>query len=144
VDGPHGEAAHDPPAVRGRLLVVAGIGVTPALSVIRTAAERGDPSPLVLVYGSRRWADVTFRDELSALQRQLPQLRVVHVLSRPETGWLGERGRIGEAVLRRCVPTELAGWSALICGPATMVSESAIALQRLGIPAAAIQAEGFE
>jgi predicted ferric reductase len=144
VDGPHGEAAHDPPTVRGRLLVVAGIGVTPALSVIRTAAERGDRSPLVLVYGSRRWADVTFRDELSALQRQLPHLRVVHVLSRPERGWLGEQGRIGEAVLRRCVPTELAAWSALICGPATMVSESAIALQRLGMPPAAIQAEGFE
>jgi predicted ferric reductase len=60
VDGPHGEAIADAHARRGRLLLAAGIGITPAMSVIRTASERGDRRPLVLLYGSRRWADVTF------------------------------------------------------------------------------------
>jgi NAD(P)H-flavin reductase len=144
VDGPHGEGVHDTRGVRGRLLVAAGIGITPALSVIRTAAERGERRPLLLLYGSRRWADVTFREELEGLERRLPNLRVVHVLSRPEPGWRGEQGRLGAAILRRHVPRDVAGWSALVCGPPAMTAEAAATLQRLGVPPAAIQAEGFE
>ena len=143
VDGPHGEGIHPAGAVRGRLLVAAGIGITPALSVLRTAAERDERRPLVLIYGSRRWADVTFREELEALERRLPDLRVVHVLSQPERGWRGERGRVGEDVLRRYAPADAPGWSALVCGPPAMVADTAAALERLGMTRAAIQAEGF-
>ena len=144
VDGPHGEAVHDARGVRGRLLLAAGIGITPVLSVLRTAAEQCERRPLLLLYGSRRWGDVIFREELDALARRLPGLRVVHVLSRPEPGWRGERGRVGEALLRRYAPPDVAGWSALVCGPAAMVVGAATALERLGVPPAAIQAEGFE
>jgi predicted ferric reductase len=143
VDGPHGEAAHDTPSLHGRLLLVAGIGITPALSVIRTAAERGDRRPLLLLYGSRRGADVTFAEELDQLRRRLPNLRVVHVLSRPEPSWRGERGRVGEELLRRYAPPDVARWNALVCGPSAMVAETSLALQRLGVPPTAIQAEGF-
>jgi NAD(P)H-flavin reductase len=73
----------------------------------------------------------------------LPTLRVTHVLSRPEPGWRGESGRIGDHILRRHVPAELTGWSALICGPPEMVDAVFAALRDLGLPADAIQAEGF-
>ncbi len=141
VDGPHGEAAHA--GLGGRLLVATGIGITPALSVIRTAAADGDRRPLLLLYGNRRWADVTFAEELDRLDAALPNLRVVHVLSRPEPWWRGERGRIDEPLLRRHAPTRLPGWSALICGSPPMVADVSVALRRLGLPARAIQAEGF-
>jgi predicted ferric reductase len=144
VDGPHGEGAHAARSVRGRLLLAAGIGITPALSVIRTAAEHGERRPLLLLYGSRRWADVTFREELDQLERRLPNLQVVHVLSRPEPGWHGERGRVGDEVLRRYAPRDLPRWSALACGPPAMVAEATLSLQRLGMPPAAVQAESFE
>ena len=142
VDGPHGEGVHTP-AGGGLLLVAAGIGITPALSVLRAAAERNDPRPLVLLYGSRRWADITFREELELLEHLVRRLRVVHVLSRAEPGWPGECGRIGPAVLRRHAPPDLARWNALLCGPPAMVAESELTLQRLGMRRAAIQAEGF-
>src|SRR4051794_25503502 len=139
VDGPHGEGVDDAPGVRGRVLVAAGIGITPAISVLRTAGERGDRRPLLLLYGSRRWQDVTFLEELDELARSLPSLRVVHVLSRPEPSWPGERGRVNADLLRRYKPPDVAGWSALVCGPAAMVAESAWALQRMGLPRAAIR-----
>jgi predicted ferric reductase len=142
VDGPHGEAAEDSRAVRGRLLLAAGIGITPALSVIRTAAERGDRRPIVLLYGSRRRQDATFAEELAALCRRLPSLRIVHVLSRPDPSWRGERGHVGEPLLRRYAPTDLRGWAALVCGPAAMVADSTAALERLGVTT--IQAESFD
>jgi predicted ferric reductase len=143
VDGPHGEGIHDARAVRGRLLLAAGIGITPALSVLRTAAERGEQRPILLLYGSRHWDAVTFREELDALEREL-NLRVVHVLSRPEPGWQGEQGRVCEQLVRRYAPRDVAGWSALVCGPSAMVAEAASTLRHLGMPPAAIQAEGFE
>jgi predicted ferric reductase len=144
VDGPHGECAEDSHAVRGRLLVAAGIGITPALSVLRTQSERGDRLPTLLLYGSRRWVDITFREELEQLAAERPNLRVVHVLSRPDAGWRGERGRVGVDLLRRHAPADVARWSALICGPAAMVGEAATALRLLGVPKTSIQAEGFE
>jgi predicted ferric reductase len=144
VDGPHGEPFDRGHVRRGRLLLAAGIGITPAMSVLRTAVQRDDQRPIVLLYGSRRWTDVTFREELRAIERRLANLRVVHVLSRPEPGWLGERGRVDEATLRWHAPSDVADWSALICGPPAMVAETTRALIRLGMPAGAVQAEGFD
>ena len=68
----------------------------------------------------------------------------MHVLWRPEPGWRGERGRVDEALLRRYAPSDLAGWSALVCGAAAMVAGATAALERLGVASAAVQAEGFE
>lgn len=143
LDGPHGEGVAHGRSLAGRLLLAAGIGITPAISVLRTAAERGERQPMVLVYGNRRWEDVTFREELEELERILPNLRVVHVLSRPEPDWQGERGRVDEQLLRRHAPRDPAGWSALVCGPPGMVSAASATLRRMGLPASAIQAEGF-
>lgn len=139
VDGPHGEAVDE--AAAGRMLVAAGIGITPALSVIRTAAESGDRRPLILLYRSRTWEEVTFREDLAALAARLPNLRVVHVLSRPGRGWLGERGRIGAEHLRRHAPASAAGWRALVCGPPGLVATASATLRALGLP---VQVEGFE
>lgn len=143
LDGPHGEGVADGRSLRGQLLLAAGIGITPAISVLRTASERGEDRPLVLVYGNRQWDDVTFREELEELERLLPNLRVVHVLSRPDAHWPGERGRVDEQLLRRHLPQDLAGWRALICGPPGMVAAASAALGRIGMPQSAIQAEGF-
>jgi predicted ferric reductase len=144
VDGPHGEGFHDRRRARGRLLIAAGIGITPAISVLRTAAERADPRPSVLLYGSRSWDDVTFREELATLELRLPDLRVIHVLSRPHLGWQGERGRVGAELLARLAPHDVAAWNALVCGPPAMVTEVQLGLMRLGLPRAAVQAEGFD
>ncbi len=143
VDGPHGLGVSDGRFARGRLLLAAGVGITPVMSVLRTAAERGENRPIVLLYGNRHWDDVAFREELAGLERLLPSLRVVHVLSRPHAGWTGERGRISEELVRRHAPADLTGWNALISGPPGMVAGMSAALRRIGLPPAAIQAEGF-
>lgn len=144
VDGPHGEAVHDGDRRGGRILLSAGIGITPAISVLRTAAERGSTRRYLLLYGSRQWNDVTFREELAVLQTRLAGLRVVHALSRAEPGWPGERGHVGEQLPHRYAPKDVARWSALICGPPAMVAETTVALALLGMPMRAVQAEGFE
>src|SRR4029078_9405930 len=92
LDGPYGAFTIGHPADM-HVLIAGGIGITPMMSMIRTLADRGDPRPLVLLYGSRDWESVTFREELESLKGRLA-LTVVHVLSAPPPGWTGEQGRI--------------------------------------------------
>jgi predicted ferric reductase len=60
VDGPYGGfrvAARS----RGVVLVAYGIGITPSMSILRTAADRAETRPFVLFYANRSTKDITFR-----------------------------------------------------------------------------------
>src|SRR3954454_3489780 len=77
VDGPHGGFRFRARA-QGVLLLAYGIGITPSMSILRTAADRGDPRAFMLFYANRRLEDVTFAEELDELRERL-DLRIVHV-----------------------------------------------------------------
>src|SRR5215471_1801313 len=96
LDGPYGAFTIGAPADM-HVLIAGGIGVTPMMSMIRTLADRGDKRPVILLYGSKDWDSITFREELEALKERL-NLTVVHVLENPREGWTGERGFIDAEV----------------------------------------------
>ncbi|VEI70401.1 Phthalate dioxygenase reductase [Serratia fonticola] len=80
------------------MLIAGGVGITPMISMIRTLADRGDRQPLMLIYGSKDWESVTFREELAALEQRV-NLKVVHVLTQPQrTGLVS-----GALSLRNCL-----------------------------------------
>lgn len=141
VDGPHGsyEPAH-PDA--DFLLVAAGIGITPIMSLLRTAADRRDRRRFTLLYGSRQWGDITFRTELGQLEGRL-KLTVGHVLSQPPPQWRGESGRIRAEVLERALATMPGPLNAFLCGPPAMVDDCVAALAGLGLSESEIHAERF-
>jgi predicted ferric reductase len=141
VDGPHG-SWRPPLPDAGYVFLAAGIGITPVLSMLRTWADRGDRRPVQLIYANRTWARVPFREELGRL-RTLIDLEVVHVVSAPEKGWRGERGRINAELLRRVLPGDAAERNVFVCGPPLMVSSAQAALRELEIPAAHIHLERF-
>ena len=64
------------------VLIAGGVGITPMMSMIRTLADRGDKRPVILLYGSKDWESITFREELETLKARL-NLTVVHVLADP-------------------------------------------------------------
>jgi 3-phenylpropionate/trans-cinnamate dioxygenase ferredoxin reductase subunit len=142
VDGPHGSFT---PARPGApyLLIAGGIGITPAISTLRTFADRGDHREVVLLYLNRTWEDVTFREELAELERRLPGLRVVHVLSRPHEDWQGERGRIDADLLTRVLPLRARTWNVFICGSPGVTGSALAALDAWGIPRDHVHAEQF-
>jgi predicted ferric reductase len=141
VDGPYG-SFRPPRRAAGMALIANGIGITPMMSILRTAADTGDRRRYVLIYGSRDAEGITFREELAALERRLA-LTVVHVLSRPEPWWKGVRGRIDEAVLQWALPADLHGWEFFLCGSRLAVNSSLRALERLRVPPERIHAERF-
>jgi predicted ferric reductase len=141
VDGPHGGFRLRARA-RGVLLVAYGIGITPSMSILRTAADRRDTRAFVLFYANRDVGDITFGGELERLRERL-DLRIVHVLSRPPEGWSGERGRISAAVLKRHAPADLRRWDFFLCGAGAPVDAGVAALAVIGVPPERVHAERF-
>ena len=86
VDGPHGAFTSDlTNASAGFVLMAGGVGITPMLSMVRTAAHRGDPRPYRLVVVASAPEDLFFREELANLRRYI-DLEVTEVLRRPRPG----------------------------------------------------------
>ena len=145
LDAPYGVFSVDAwPDAPGFAFVIGGIGITPALSMLRSLAERGDRRPLWLFYGNSAWDEVVFREEIDALAGRL-DLKVVHILQDAPEGWQGETGYVDKAVLERHLPADLRTRMAyFLCGPTPMARAAEAALRELGVPAHHIQNEIFE
>jgi ferredoxin-NADP reductase len=124
------------------VLIAGGVGITPMMSMIRTLADRADKRPVILLYGSRDWESVTFREELDALPQRL-NLSVVHVLEKPPAGWTGEKGYINAAVLARHLPPPFANHEYYICGPDVMMDAIERALSELDVPVSKYHSERY-
>ena len=84
VRGPIGGYFVWEPALGGPLLLVAGgSGVVPLMAMLRErACGRAERTPAVLLYSSRTFDDVIYRDELDALAAGDAGLRVIQTLTR--------------------------------------------------------------
>jgi 3-phenylpropionate/trans-cinnamate dioxygenase ferredoxin reductase subunit len=142
LDGPHGSywPARD---ASGYVLIAGGIGITPSLSLLRTAADLGDTRPYLLVYANRSESDIVFAEELEGISVRL-NLKVVHVLSAPSADWDGERGRIGKELLDRHLPADLRGFEFFVCASPPAVEATVSALTLAGIAQEFIHMECFE
>lgn len=141
LDGPYGAFTIGHPADM-HVLFAGGVGITPMMSMLRTLADRGDKRPVVLIYGSRDWESITFREELEALRARL-DLRIVHVLSRPHKGWTGETGFINAEVLRRHLPPPFDLHEYFICGPSVMMDAVEKALAEMHVPMSKYHTERY-
>lgn len=111
------------------LLVAAGIGVTPFVSQLRDAAQRGQARNAVLVYVASEAAELAFREELEATGAEV----VVFTRDAPEVlpdNWRWAQGvRLDAEGLQQVVP-DLAGRHAYVSGPPRLIADLAPALQR--------------
>jgi len=141
LDGPYGSFTIGNEADM-HVLIAGGVGITPMMSMIRTFADRNDARPAILLYGSKDWESITFREELDALKARL-NLTVVHVLASPSTDWTGERGFITAEVFKRHLPPPYADHEYFICGPDVMMDAIEKALGELGVPLSKYHSERY-
>jgi len=124
------------------LLVGGGSGIVPLMAMIRERAAADDDVDMRLVFSSRGWDDVIYRDELEHLAGN--GLTVVHTLTRSQpAGWAGYARRVDAEMLAEVGPA--AGDRPLIyvCGPTPFVESVATALVGLGHEAYRIKTERF-
>ena len=141
LDGPYGGFHIGNPADM-HVLIAGGVGITPMMSMMRTLADQRDSRPVILLYGSRDWESITFREDLEALKDRL-QLTIVHVLQKPPADWTGEQGFINGEVLQRHLPPPYAEHEYFICGPDVMMDPIEKALQDLQVPMSKYHSERY-
>ena len=141
LDGPYGAFTIGNPADM-HVLIAGGIGITPMMSMIRTLADRGDERPVMLIYASRDWDSIIFREELDALKARL-HLTIIHVLGNPPDDWRGEQGFISAEMFKRHLPTPYADHEYFICGPGAMMDAIERALGELDVPLSKYHSERY-
>jgi ferredoxin-NADP reductase len=132
-------------ALGGPLLLVAGgSGVVPLMAMARHRARSGMTIPTRLLFSSRTFDEIIYRDELDQLSSPANGFEVTHTLTRGEPpGWTGLSRRIDEAMLADALQPLGAATRAYACGPTALVEVVANSLVRLGLPPDRIRTERF-
>ncbi len=148
--GPSGNFTVEPhPSNRRHLVMVAGgSGITPVISILETVLRKEPESRVTLIYGSRAWDDVIFRQRLEALSDEFGERLIVdHVLEHPPEWWTGESGLLASHVLEsRLNVFDIAddgAQSYFLCGPTPMMEAAHETLERRGVSADRILEERF-
>jgi ferredoxin-NADP reductase/MOSC domain-containing protein YiiM len=127
------------------LLISAGIGVTPVLSMLYQLAKQKSEREVWWLYGARGPREHPFAAEAHALLASLPRARehVFYSAAKP-----AERDRVhaadgrltGEALAGLDIPADA---TAYICGPTSFMADMQGALTTVGLGATAIHTELF-
>ena len=146
--GPQGFFTRPPLDPAPALMVATGTGVTPLFSMMQTAVAAGSVTPMWLLLGVRRTADLLYRAELEALAASSPSIRLFFTLSQGEPEWTGRRGYVQTHI------TEL--WASLqklergephlyVCGLERMVSAvRQLVRKEMGVPRERVHSERYD
>ena len=131
-------------------LVGGGSGIVPLMAMLRhrAIALRSQPerqqAPARLLYSSRRWDDVIYRDELARLATEDPSLEVNHTITRePPPNWTGLRRRVDREMLAAVAWPSAQRAHTFVCGPTPLVESVASDLVNLGYEASLVKTERF-
>jgi predicted ferric reductase len=141
LEGPFGSFV--PERDKNFFLVMGGIGVTPAMGMMRTMRDTGDKRQVVLIYANVEWEGVTFREELEKLRKEI-NLKLIHLLEEPPDDWQGETGLVTKELLNKHLPENPADYMYFICGPDPLMDITEISLREMGIDWRLIYTERFE
>lgn len=132
---------------RPLVLIGAGVGITPLLSMLREQVALGQGRRIHFFQGARTLADLPFQAELRELvQRAGGLLKIHRALSTPEADALSGRdyeqqGRIELAQIKAALPFD--DYDFYLCGPAAFTQAIYDGLRDLNVADVRIHAEAF-
>ena len=146
---PHGSFTwrFEPGAARRYAAFAGGSGITPILSLMKTALAIEPGSEFTLLYGNRNSAGIMFLDEIAGLKDRHPdRLRIFHFLEDEEEEIALFNGRldadkVGQVLGTLVDPKKVD--AAFICGPGPMMDAVEAGLLEGGVPKQRILIERF-
>jgi ring-1,2-phenylacetyl-CoA epoxidase subunit PaaE len=136
------------PVQRHVILIGAGSGITPLMSIAKAVLRMESSSIVSLLYGNRNQESIIFKTALEEMQQQYAgRFRVMHVLSQPSTGWTGLTGRLNRSLAIKLInelpKLDVYRTDYYLCGPVGMMEEMEQALGLLYVPKEKIHKESF-
>ncbi len=118
------------------LLFAGGSGITPVLSILKSALHAGNGN-VVLVYANQHENAVIFSAQLRELAEQYPdRLHVLH--------WLESVQGIPSRAQLKALAAPFTEHTAFVCGPSPFMESVSHSLRELGVPPARIHIERFQ
>ncbi|HMH12023.1 MAG TPA: iron-sulfur cluster-binding domain-containing protein [Edaphobacter sp.] len=140
--GPYGRFYFDEALHKSIVLIAAGSGITPMISMLSYIDDLKLPNPVTLLYCVRTHEDIIFQNELARLRRSLSNFKYEVCLSRPGHAWKGNSGRLTEQFVVQQVP-DLDSPTFFLCGPKGFMDSAHKILSTLGISKDRILQESF-
>jgi ferredoxin-NADP reductase len=140
--GPYGRFYFDETLHKSIVLVAAGSGITPMISMLRYIDNLELATPVRLLYCVRTSADIIFENELVRLSRSVPNFKYEVCLSRPDPTWKGCSGRLTQEFVTRNV-TDLDSPTFFLCGPKGFMDNARQILSTLDVNQDRILQESF-
>jgi len=126
---------------------VAGSGITPILSILKTALQDENNSHFTVFYGNRKRTSVMFLEALLGLKNQYPTRLTNHfLLSRETSDTELHTGRLDEAMTKKLVAAYFRSSlpsRCYVCGPDTMIDAVTSVLHEVGVETNRIHSERF-
>ncbi len=128
------------------VLLSAGVGATPVMSMLHTLAAEGSQREIWWIYGARNRVDHPFAEESRSLLKQLSRGRRYIVYSRPAaTDQVGADfdafGHIDTALLERIGVSQ--GSDFYLCGPSSFLQNMRDGLRNWGVLTGSVHTEIF-
>ena len=143
---PAGDFVLDPSSPRPVVLVSAGVGLTPLVSMLHELVGGGDSRRVWFVHGARDARHHALADEVSGLAARAPNVRLHVAFSQPSPeDELGRHydsvGRVDGALLQKLLPELDADF--YVCGPTGFMASVQEQLEARGVPPERIRSETF-
>ena len=143
LDGPHGNCTLDGRSGASIAFITGGVGIAPALSILRQLHADAEQRPIRLVHGVEREGEMIFVNELNEMQKSL-DFSTYLVVNEPSPDWSGLRGILNEQTLNQCLRKNgCDDWLYFVWGPEVMLKSVTRTLRGWGVPRHQIVTEHF-
>jgi ferredoxin-NADP reductase/ferredoxin len=126
------------------LLLAAGAGITPLMSMIRTVHSLPGQADVVLLYHGATPESFAFSEELDFLANVDFRIKIIYCLGDRECGeeWEGRTGRLSTSLLEELVP-DANGRQVFACGPEGYLNSATELLRTVGVDDTSVFMEFF-
>jgi ferredoxin-NADP reductase/ferredoxin len=126
------------------LMLSAGSGITPMMSMARWIGDTASDCDIVFFHSARSPRDIIFRQELELMSARYANFNLAITTTRKEPGqsWLGLTGRLTAAMLQSVAP-DFMERTVYVCGPNTFMEAVKEMLEGLGFPMQNYYEESF-
>ena len=142
--GPMGKFTCAADSSRKLLMISAGSGVTPMLSMARWLYDTASDRDVIFFNSVRSPRDIIMGQELELMAARQPHFKLAITVTRPVSGqpWFGFTGRLTELMLKQIAP-DLPERAVYVCGPDRFMTEVKALLAHLDFPMENYHQESF-
>lgn len=138
---PCGDFVLDASSTRPLVFVTAGVGITPAMSMLETVASTG--RPVHFIHAAQHSAVHAFRDRVDALAQAHPNVQPLYLYDQPRPGCAPHRvGRVSTDLLAGLLPEDR-NVDLYFLGPKPFMQQVFASAKALHIPESQVRFEFF-